>query len=84
LVANKNVFQLWEANGKKLPIKVRRWSWHPTTYFLVVSVKIKQDYYEKTGKFYGEASGNMFLRGNLTEEDSKLDNAGSYQWELIP
>ena len=81
---DKNVFQLWLANDKKLPIKVRRWSWHPTTYFLVNSVKVKWDYYEKTGKLYGEAYGSMFIRGNFAEENTKLQCAGCYQWELIP
>jgi len=64
--ANKNVFQLWLTNNKTLPFKVRRFSWHPTTYFLVNRVNIKWDYYEKTGKLYGEAFGSLFVRGNAS------------------
>lgn len=81
--ANKNVFQLWLANNKRLPFKVRRFSWHPTTYFVVNRVNIKEDYYEKTGKLYGEAFGNLFVRGTASGEDMKLQCAGCYQWEII-
>jgi hypothetical protein len=83
LVAGRNVFELWNANGRKLPIKVKRGSWHPTTYFIVTEVRVKWDYFEKTGKLYGDAYGSTFLRGVQTEKDSKLQGSGSYQWELV-
>jgi len=82
--ANKNVFQIWFANNKALPFKVRRFSWHPTTYFKVNRVNIKWDYYEKTGKLYGEAFGSLFVRGNSSGENINLQCAGCYQWEIIP
>ena len=44
----KNVFQIWADLDKKLPFKVRRWSWHPTTYFEITGISLKEDYYKKT------------------------------------
>jgi hypothetical protein len=79
----KNVFQLWMENNKKLPFKVRRFSWRPTTFFLVTKIEVKQDYYEKTGKLYGKAYGDMYLRGKLASQGKPLNCAGCYQWELI-
>ena len=75
----KNVFQLWMDDGKNLPYKVRRFSWHPTTYFLIKKVDVKWDYYEKTGKLYGKAYGDMYLKGRLTLQDTELNCAGCYQ-----
>jgi hypothetical protein len=81
---DKNVFQIWLANNKNLPFKVRRWSWHPSTYFLVKKiVDIKWDYFKKTGSIYGKAFGDMYLRGRLTEKNIKLGCSGCYQWELV-
>ena len=80
----RNVFQLWLENDKKVPFKVRRWSWHPTTYFLVKEIKdVKWEYFEKTGNIYGKAYGDMYLRGELRSKNIQLNNAGSYQWHLI-
>lgn len=71
-------------NGQKLPIKVRRRSWHPTTYFLVKVInEVKWDYYKEKGKLYGKAYGDMYLRGKLSSQNIRLDNSGSYQWELV-
>jgi hypothetical protein len=82
----KNVFQFWIENNKETPFKVRRFSWHPTTYFLVKRIEVTPhnwEYYDKTGNIYGKAYGDMYLRGNLTEKDLELSGAGSYQWHLI-
>jgi hypothetical protein len=70
--SGKNVFQLWVDNNKTLPFKVRRFSWHPATYFLVKEVNIKWEYFEKTGKLYGKAFGDMYVRGVLSEQNSEL------------
>lgn len=82
---DKNVFEIWMENGKQLPFKVRRWTWHPTTYFIVTDIKdIKWDYYKKNGKLYGKAYGYLYVRGKKkSEEKEKLDCAGCYQWELV-
>lgn len=80
----KNVFQIWMDLNKKLPFKVRRWSWHQTSYFEVTNISLKEDYYKKTGKLYGFASGYMFLRGKkVSDKIESLSCAGCYQWELV-
>ena len=79
----KNVFELWSGNGRVCPFKVQRWSWHPTTYFIVSRVEIKEEYYKKTGKLYGTAWGDMYLRGQLREQNIGLNCAGNYQWRII-
>ena len=83
----KNVFQIWMDLNKKLPFKVRRWSWHPTTYFEVTGISFRkkdEDYYKRTGDLYGSAQGYMFLRGKkVSDEEEGLGCAGCYQWELI-
>jgi len=72
-----NVFQIWMENNKVLPFKVRRWSWHPSTFFLVKRIEIKPD------SVYGKAYGDMYLHGKLAEENILLNCAGCYQWILI-
>jgi len=80
----KNVFQLWNENDGKLPFKVRRWSWHPSTYFLVKEIKdVKLDYFEKTGKLYGKAFGDMYLRSSLRSQNKRLNCDGCYQWKIV-
>jgi len=79
----KNVFELWMENDKNLPFKVRRFSWHPETFFLVKKIDAKWDYYEKTGKLYGKAYGDMYLKGKLASQDISLNCIGCYQWELL-
>ena len=80
----KNVFELWLENDKKLPFKVRRWSWHPSTYFIVKEIKdVKWDYFQEKGKLYGKAYGDMYLRGKLADVNIQLNGSGSYQWQLV-
>lgn len=80
---DKNVFQIWLDNDKQLPFKVRRWTWHPETYFLVKEVKVKWAYYEKTGNIYGTAKGDMYLRGKLADPNITLGCSGCYQWTRV-
>jgi hypothetical protein len=80
----KNVFQLWLENIKILPFKVKRFSWHPSTYFVVKRIEANWDYYNKTGNLYGKAYGDIYLRAKLTKQDTILECAGCYQWEIIP
>jgi hypothetical protein len=83
----KNVFDLWLANGKVLPFKVRHVrSWHPSSYFVVkrIEISVKNwDYFAEKGKLYGSAFGDMYLRGQLVDVDIGLSNAGCYDWILV-
>jgi len=94
-----NVFQIWDKLERKTPFKVRRWTWHPDTFFEIIKVEITPknwEYYEKTGNLYGKAFGYMYTRGKKISRDNSiypkshidnyltsLNNAGSYQWELV-
>lgn len=72
---NKNVFELWKENGESVPFKVIRWTWNPTTVFLVERVEI--------GKWpFGKAWGT-FIRNGVQGPTEKLANAGSYQWKIL-
>jgi hypothetical protein len=80
-----NVFDLWVVNGFKLPFRVKRWSWHPATYFEVKKIKVSHGDWEefrKKLKFYGEVYGDLWVRSTLRKENMKLENAGYYQWTL--
>jgi len=80
----KNVFQLWVDNGKRLPLKVRRFSWHPSTYFVIKEIRdVKWDYFERTGGLYGKAYGDMYVKGRRVEKSKPLGCAGCYQWETL-
>lgn len=83
----RNVFELWLANGKVLPFSVRRWSWHPETYFVVRRVWVSEkawSYFSVKGKLYGDAFGDFYLRGKLSSSDIRLECSGCYQWVIVP
>ena len=71
----KNVFEIWRERGEKLPFKVIRWTWNPSTSaFLVERIEI--------GKWpYGKAWGR-FVRNGAVEAPQQLKNAGAYQWKV--
>jgi hypothetical protein len=73
---DKNVFELWKANGEKLPFKVIRWTWNPATNFLVERVEIRKWPY---GKAWGR-----FVRGGVADANSEaLSCAGTYEWKIV-
>ena len=74
---NKNVFQLWEEGGAKLPFKVIRWTWNPaTSTFLVERIEL--------GKWpYGRAWGRFIRDGVLEATPQQLSGAGSYLWKVV-
>jgi len=80
----KNVFQLYIENKQKLPLKVRKWRWHETTYFSITEIKDgKWYYYQKKAKLYGKIYGDMYCKDKLSKKNIKLENSGSYQWQLV-
>jgi len=84
LIYDKNVFELWLQNSKKLPFYVRRWNWRPECKFLVTTIKITQkqlDYFKRKEKIYGKAYG-FFQRNTNRFGFQQLDSAGCYQWVI--
>ena len=75
--SNKNVFQLWEEGGAKLPFKVIWWTWNPaTSTFLVERIEL--------GKWpYGRAWGRFIRDGVPEATPQQLSGAGSYQWKVV-
>lgn len=72
---NKNIFQIWRDRGDVLPFEVIRWSWSPSSSFLVEQIEV--------GKWpYGKAWGR-FIKDGRAGPPQKLDNAGSYQWKAV-
>ncbi len=83
-----NVFDIWDALGRRVPFKVRdNKFWHPASYFVVKRVVISPeewDYWARTGTLYGLAFGDMYKQGKLVEVDIRLRNAGCYHWVEVP
>jgi hypothetical protein len=90
----KNVFQIWRDNGKNLPIMVKRFSWGNTA-FLVTEINSIVEHPD--GRIYGQAYGYYYQNGKKIHRNdsiypklyvndylSKLNEAGCYQWILIP
>jgi hypothetical protein len=85
--ANRNVFQIYLDNDKKLPFIVRNWNWKRTTFQITeiytdLKITIDRDGVQKGP--YGKAYGYPFFDGVKTsEEPLLLERAGCYQWELV-
>jgi len=74
-----NIFELWELNGRKLPIKVVRQSWYGAAgqFMLVEKIEIRK-------WPYGLAWGRYHQGGGPKDEKhEKISCAGSYQWKLM-
>jgi hypothetical protein len=85
----RNVFQIWMDVGQKVPFAVRNayHKWHPETYYLVKKVEISArnwDYYQKKkGGLYGNAWGDLHVKGQLVHTDVPVRLAGTYEWVLL-
>jgi hypothetical protein len=71
------IFELWELNGRQLPMKVVRESWNQTAahYILVERIEIRR-------WPYGFA-WSRYCRNGETAEQQKIGSAGSYQWRKV-
>lgn len=82
---DKNIFQLWEENDKRVPFVVRRWNWKEAFAAVVERVECEKMPY---GKAYGYALTNgapsdyfkIYPKWKKTRE---LPNTGSYQWKIV-
>ena len=81
----KNIFEIWDENGRKLPFAVRRDNWTEQYYTVVEEVEIKK-------WPYGIARGYPTINGHRTNhynyssswrKDRQIPSAGSYQWTLV-
>jgi hypothetical protein len=72
-----NIFELWDTNDRKLPLKVVRQTWNQGAdhYTLVERIEVRN-------WPYGYAWGRYFRNGKL-EDEQKIASAGSYQWRKL-
>jgi hypothetical protein len=80
-----NVFQIWDANGRKLPFVVRRANWKEQFAAVIERIECDEMPYGKAFGYsttYGRPSNHfqMYPKWRKTKE---VPNAGSYQWELV-
>jgi hypothetical protein len=83
--ANKNLFQIWQENGNKVPFMARRFNWTNEYTVIVEETEIiKMPYGIARG--YAMKNGqrtNHFAYGTQWNRDQRIPNAGSYQWILV-
>ena len=82
---NKNIFQIWDDNGRKLPFAVRRFNWGPEYCAVVEEIEIRKWPYG-IARGYSMKNGvpnNHFAYDNNWRKDHQIPNAGSYQWTLV-
>ena len=69
----QNLFQLWEANGRRLPFRAWKETWNPAfSHVEVEKIEIKK-------WPYGTAWGR-FVRSGEKQPYGKIANAGTYTW----
>lgn len=82
----KNIFNIWEEIGKKVPFAVRRTHWSNKNIYVIV------DIVERDGKGYGKAYGTPTNNGKFCsywqndkkwKENKLIPNSGVYGWEYV-
>jgi hypothetical protein len=84
----KNVFQIWNENGKRVHFLVQKSSWARDSYFLVTQVEVspKQlEYFDRTGNIYGRAFGFFYYKDERVTKDgpTELRNPGVFKWRRV-
>lgn len=84
LRGNKNIFQIWEENGKKLPFAVSRHNWSDKYYIVIEKIEIKKFPY---GNAYGfpvadDKYSKHYEYDSLWRKRNVIPCGGCYQWRL--
>lgn len=72
---SQNIFEIWDALGRKTPFAVRRNYWAKESYTVVTRIECEKMPY---GKAYG-----WFTKGGRRERDELIKSSGVYQWSLV-
>lgn len=78
IMVDETVIEIWDKRGHVLPFGVRRNTWHPGSFFVVVKVMSRNKVW-----------GYMYKQGVLTKDFKGSDTfqllscAGCYQWEYV-
>ncbi|AZO63055.1 MAG: hypothetical protein EOQ54_26900 [Mesorhizobium sp.] len=77
MVGWRNIFQLWELNGRTVPFDVIKESWLqlPSHFIRVERVVIKK-------WPYGFAWGR-YVRDGVAAEQQQISGAGTYSWRRV-
>jgi hypothetical protein len=81
----KNVFQLWNENGRSVPLIVQRIGWNKNSWFVVTRIEVsgrQWEYFDQTGNLYGKAFGffSTKRREAIENKVAELRNSGVYKW----
>jgi NAD-dependent SIR2 family protein deacetylase len=73
----KTVQMIWEENQKVTPFVIRSTNWHGSSYMVVKEVKSSS---EPKGRDKIVFVGDMFLRGQLKEQNKAVGKANHFIW----
>jgi hypothetical protein len=73
----RTVPQIWEAKGKAVPFIVRSNNWHKSSFMKIKDVKNST---ASGGKPKLVFIGDMYLRGELKEQDRNVGKANHFIW----
>jgi len=73
----RTVTQIWEGNGKSVPFIVRSNNWHKSSYMKIKDVKNTEAHNGKSKLIF---IGDMYLRGELKEQDRNVGKANHFIW----
>ncbi|MDA4112190.1 MAG: hypothetical protein OK439_06590 [Thaumarchaeota archaeon] len=73
----RTVNQIWEENGRNVPFIIRSSNWHRSSYMKVKEVKSANS---SKGKPKLTFVGDMYLRGDLKEQDRNIGKSNHFIW----
>jgi hypothetical protein len=73
----KTINMIWEASGKKFPLIVRSNNWHKSSY---MKIKDYRSVDSPSGKKKQAFIGDMYLRGELKEQDRPVGKSNQFLW----
>jgi hypothetical protein len=73
----RTVAQIWEENQRIVPFIIRSSNWHRSSYMKVKDVKNPE---VTKGKLKLTFVGDMYLRGDLKEQDRNVGKANHFIW----
>lgn len=73
----KTINMIWEENGKKFPMIVRSNNWHRSSYMKIKDYRTVE---LPSGKKKQAFIGDMYLRGDLKEQDRPVGKSNQFLW----
>jgi len=73
----RTVSQIWEERGRAVPFIVRSSNWHKSSYMKIKDVRNSEASGGKTKLIF---VGDMYLRGDLKEQDRNVGKANHFIW----